>query len=278
LKAKEPAIIADTIRDHYSPVGADGAIAPTQVARVVAAADRLDTLVGCFAVGLQPSGTADPYALRRACIGLLRTIIESDSSWDAFDLPALLQQAYEPFASMKVDLEAAACATKILEFADDRLRGILAAKSSNHVADAVLSGESSAAHPRAAMAKAVALFEVVQSGAGWLKSARTVMKRLSGISREHEPTLHDEKKFTKKTDADIVGLVRDLDAKTKSLRAPRDVKEALGAMGAAAERVDKIFEETLVNDPQDPVTPLRLQLLSYGARCMLRIADFSKLQ
>jgi glycyl-tRNA synthetase beta chain len=277
LGAGEPAVIADTIRDHYCPIGVDGSIAASDAARVVAVADRIDTLVGCFAVGLQPTGTADPYALRRACIGILRTIIESDERWNSFDLPTMLSQAYKAFADKKVDLDEATCTAKVLEFCTERLRGILASRTTTHVADAVLAGDSSAARPRAAIAKAIALFEVVSEGAGWLGSAKTVAKRLSGISKEHAPAFHDEKAFTKTTDADIVGLVRELDEKTRALRTAHDVREAFFSMGNTAQRVDKMFEETLVNDPADPITPKRLELLSHGARCMLRIADFTKL-
>jgi glycyl-tRNA synthetase beta chain len=277
LAAGEPAPIADAIRDHYAPIGADGPIAPSDLARVVAVCDRLDTLVGCFAVGLQPTGTADPYALRRACIGILRTILESDERWDAVDVPSLIGAAWDLFASKKLDLDRDATVSKVLEFSTERLRGLIASRTSAHVADAVLSGDSSAAKPRAALAKALALHEVVSEGAAWLQSARTVAKRLAGISKEHEAKFHDEKSFSKKTDADIVGVVRDLDTKTKALATAHDVREALSSMGNVAERVDKIFVETLVNDPNDSATTHRLELLSYGARCMLRIADFTRL-
>lgn len=278
LAAGEDALVADAVRDHYCPIGADGAIAASDVARVVAAADRLDTLVACFAVGLQPTGTADPYALRRACIGLLRTMLESDERWSRIDLAAFVGHAHDRVAGgVKVDLAKDACTKKVLDFATDRLRGLVAARTSNAVADAVLAGDSSAARPRAAMAKAEALFETVQQKAAWLERARTVAKRLSGISKEHAPALHADAAFTKPSDHTIAAVVRDLDAKTGTLETAHDVRGALFAMADVAERVDRIFEETLVNDPNDAVTKQRLELLSHGARCMLRIADFAKL-
>ena len=278
LAAGEDPTVADAIRDHYCPIGSDGAIAASDVARVVAIADRLDTLVACFAVGLQPTGTADPYALRRACIGLLRTVLEGDARGSKVDLAAFVGRAHDLVAArVKVDLDKDACTKKVLDFATDRLRGLLAARSSNAVADAVLAGDSSAAHPRAALAKAEALFETVEQKAAWLERARTVAKRLSGISKEHAPVAHADAAFTKPSDHTIASVVRDLDAKTTSLETPHDVRGALFSMADVAERVDKIFEETLVNDPNDAATKQRLELLSHGARCMLRIADFAKL-
>ena len=76
LAQNEPREIADAIRDHYRPLGAQDEVAPADVSAAVALADRLDTLAGCFAVGLAPTGAADPFALRRACIGALRTILD----------------------------------------------------------------------------------------------------------------------------------------------------------------------------------------------------------
>ncbi len=68
--------VADAIRDHYKPVGAQDDVAPDDVSAAIALADRFDTLAGCFAVGLAPTGAADPFALRRACIGALRTLLD----------------------------------------------------------------------------------------------------------------------------------------------------------------------------------------------------------
>lgn len=283
--AGEDPIVADAVRDHYAPIGADGAIAPTDVARAVALADRIDSLVACFAVGLSPTGTADPYALRRACIGILRTILEGPERFAALDLEELFGEAWSLVSDRKLELDRRTCVAKVLDFTAERLRGLLAAQTSGAVADAVLAGSAVvlgedrpvAAHPRYAQARAQALFEVVQDGAAWLEKARTVAKRLSGISKEHAPERLEIGALSKPTDASIVEVVRDLDAKTARLETGHDVRDALRAMEQVAERVDKIFVETLVNDPKDDATPKRLALLSYGARCMLRLADFSRL-
>jgi glycyl-tRNA synthetase beta chain len=71
--------------------------------------------------------------------------------------------------------------------------------------------------------------------------------------------------------------VDELDRKTRELTSDHATSEALFTMGELAEQVDRIFNETLVNDPDDPKTAERLRLLSYGASCMLRIGDFTKI-
>lgn len=289
LAAGEDPAIADAIRDHYKPVGADDSVAPGDVSAVIALADRLDSLVGCFAIGLAPTGTADPYALRRACIAILRTLVESAAREPAYarlDLGALLGDAYDGFTGVKLDLSRGDAQAKVLEFARDRLRGILAAASSAPVADAVLgghawvSGEEAAVErfPAYAAAKARALQAVVDAKADWLAKARTVAKRLDGISKDAQPVLHAKEAFgASDKDGTIHGVVTAIDAVTAALDAEATVSAALNQAAELARRIDDIFVQTLVNDPNDERTPRRLELLSYGAKCMLRIGDFSKL-
>lgn len=74
LEGQAPAV-AEVIRDHHRPKGAQDEPAAGVAAALVAVADRLDTLIGCFGIGLRPTGTADPYGLRRACLGVLRTLL-----------------------------------------------------------------------------------------------------------------------------------------------------------------------------------------------------------
>ncbi len=282
----EPPRVADALRDHYCPVGADGAVASDDVARVVALADRLDTLTGCFAVGLAPTGAADPFALRRACIGLLRTLLEgAPPAYGRLGFGDLVRFAHGLFAGTKLDLGAGDTAAKLEEFATERMRGLLETQSSRAAADAVLAGYAwvdgerafAVEHPAYALAKARALQAVIDEKTPWLEKARTVAKRLSGISKEASPERAPRSAFTRPTDGAIVDVVEELDAKTASLVDEHGVRAALFAMGKVAEQVDAIFESTLVNDPDDPQTPLRLCLLSYGATCMLRIADFARL-
>ncbi|MBX3191936.1 MAG: glycine--tRNA ligase subunit beta, partial [Labilithrix sp.] len=107
LHANEPPEVANAVRDHYRPIGADGPVAGDDVSACVALADRLDSLVGCFAVGLSPTGTADPFALRRACIAALRTIVDRADASGAYarlSLRALFGLAYDGFEGKKLDL------------------------------------------------------------------------------------------------------------------------------------------------------------------------------
>jgi glycyl-tRNA synthetase beta chain len=293
LHAGEHASVADAVRDHYRPVGASDATAIETTSATVALADRFDTLAGCFAVGLAPTGAADPYALRRACIGALRTILDrsqSEPKYRELSFRELVQLAYEGFSFAKPpDLDASATVAKIEEFATERLRGLIAAETSTHVADAVMAGHNWIAGRRASVvdlpshtrSKALAIHGVVQKGEPWLARARTVAKRMNGISKTASPKFHDEAAFgtTETTSGNglVVSLVRSVDHVTAALATAEQVTAALKATEQLADALEQLFETTLVNDPSDPLTLKRLELLSFGAECMLRIADFSRL-
>ena len=290
--AGEPEGVADAIRDHYRPVGAQDDVAEADVSAVVALADRLDTLVGCFAVGLEPTGTADPYALRRACIAVLRTLLDkgiANPRYARLSLHDLVLVAFDRYAASGKPLQGDGeqVAAKVEAFASERLRGLLATASSGSVADAVLAGHHEvggnvvnvALYPVYALAKCKALAALIgdPASAPWLGKAKTVAKRLHGISKESKATLHPGSFFARPDDAAIVKVVQDCDRLTRELYDEPTVRAALAATHELAERIDAIFVSTLVNDPNDAQTPQRLELLSYGARCMLRICDFSRL-
>jgi glycyl-tRNA synthetase beta chain len=279
LEAGEPKEVANAVRDHYRPIGAEGAVADDDVSACVALADRLDTLVGCFAVGLSPTGAADPFALRRACIATLRTLLEragARGSYASLSLAELFGWAYDGLEGKKLDLSREDTIKKLREFTFERLRGLIAAATSSQVADAVCAG-GALDQPAHALERAKAVFRAVSEGRAWLDQARTVAKRLHGISKESKPVLHAKDTFEKADDAVIVDVVARVDAATKELTSEAAVSAALAQAEDLAARLDDIFTRTLVNDPSDARTPKRLELLSYGAQCMLRIGDFSKL-
>lgn len=279
LFAGEPGDVADAVRDHYKPIGADGAVAEGDVATLVALADRFDTLTGCFSIGLAPTGAADPFALRRACIAILRTLLEHgerSSAYAELSFTEILGWAYDGFEGKKLDLSRDEAIKKIEDFTRDRLRGIVQNLTSTPVADAVMS-DTSVDKPTYVVVRARALQRAVDENAAWLGLAKTVAKRLSGISKDAAPQLHDKSIFARDDDHAIVDLVAQVNRATAALLSEESVRYALATTEDLAKRLDAIFANTLVNDPNDPKTRERLEVLSFGARCMLKIADFSRL-
>jgi glycyl-tRNA synthetase beta chain len=166
--------VADVIKAHYQPKGAHDATASTDAGALVALADRLDTLVGCFAIGLSPTGAADPFGLRRACLGVLRTLL--DRGFD-LRLKQAFFAAYDGFDGIKLDLSKDELTAKLGDFFAERLRGLLTDKLP---ADAVAASLGVAAdRPLDVRARATAIAHLdasVRAGVG------EVFKRATNIA------------------------------------------------------------------------------------------------
>ncbi|HEY6561114.1 MAG TPA: glycine--tRNA ligase subunit beta [Polyangiaceae bacterium] len=168
--------VADVISEHYQPRGTDDATAPSDAGALVAIADRLDTLAGCFGIGLMPTGAADPLALRRAAIGLLRTLL--DKSW-GLSLSRAVRAAHAGFPPGKLDFDENATVDKLMGFLRARLRGILSDSLPGDVVDACLA--SAADRPLDVARRARALAAIVPEVRAL---AGEVFKRAANIAKE----------------------------------------------------------------------------------------------
>lgn len=168
--------VADVILGHYAPKGAGDAPAGTDAAALVAIADRLDTLVGCFGIGLTPTGAADPYGLRRACIGVLRTLLERGLDLRLSDA---FQAAYDGYADVKLDVAKGELVAKLGEFFADRLRGLLTDKLPADAVQACLAVAADRPLDVRARATAIARLDAeTRAGVG------EVFKRATNIAKE----------------------------------------------------------------------------------------------
>ena len=170
-----PADIAEAIAEHYLPRGAGDALPANATGIAVALADRLDTLAGIFAIGQKPSGTRDPFGLRRAAIGLLRILLEKNLDLDLRD-----------WVNRAVSLQpvkSATAAQEVLDYILERLRGLLVDGQSGHsteMFDAVMAANPRS--PRDAATRLAALGTFLQrSEAASLAAAN---KRIANILRK----------------------------------------------------------------------------------------------
>lgn len=148
--------VARVIAEHYLPRGADDDTAPSEAGALVALADRIDTLVGCFAIGQIPTGAADPLGLRRAAIGVLRTLL--DKGWD-LSLSEAIAAAHAGYADRKLDLDAAETQKKLGGFLSQRLRGLLSEALPADVVDACIAASADRPHDVALRARALSQIE-----------------------------------------------------------------------------------------------------------------------
>ncbi len=246
--------VADVARDHYMPRGASDGTAPTDAAALVSMADRLDTLVGCFAVGITPTGAADPYGLRRACIAVLRTIL--DRSYD-LRLSVALRATYDGYVGTKLDLSVDEVLTKLGEFCADRLRGLLESKLPSDAVQAALA--VAADRPLDARARAAAIAALAPEVRA---SVGEVFKRATNIASSApagEPAAPGGGAH-----ASEVALHRGFVALREKLGAfasAGDYASAFREVGAFAPLLAQYFVDVFVMDPDEAVRSERLRLM-----------------
>jgi len=256
--------VADVIRGHYQPKGASDATPSTDRAALVGLADRLDTLVGCFAIGLSPTGAADPYALRRACLGVLRTIL--DRGWRV-PLSKAFIASLSAYEGKRLECDREATLARLSEFFRDRLRGLLGEKHPHDVVDACLM----AGHddPADVLDRVVAL-EGLEAGVR--SRAGEVFKRATNIAKEApsgepvEPsTLSTE---VHEAESSLFSALRELDGRLAKAQERRDFPAAFAAVADVAPLLGAYFDNVMVMVPETPVRENRLRLMrAISERC-----------
>jgi glycyl-tRNA synthetase beta chain len=282
----EPSDVAQALDEFYRPRFAGDAIASGKIARVLAIAERVDTLAGIFAVGQKPSGNKDPFALRRAALGLARTLIEGEID---LDFEAMLREAVEllpaiaPAKSAKAAPPAPADAKRKLvdelrEFVYERLRGYYADQGfGSDQFDAVRAVEPETLLDFDRRLRAVAEFAKLPEAAA-LAAAN---KRIGNILRQAGDIAAgrvDAKLLDAGAEAQLhhaVDVAADAVAPMRSEGRYIDMLRTLAALRAP---VDRYFDDVMVMVDDAAKRQNRLILLGGLRRMFLHVADISLLQ
>jgi glycyl-tRNA synthetase beta chain len=260
----EPTLVADVIRDHYAPRGAKDEVAIGTPAALVALADRCDTLAGCFAVGLSPTGAADPFALRRAALGVLRTVVRH--KYD-LSISAAIAEAYAGFEGVKLDLALAELAPKLGEFVRERLRGLLTSEFPTDVVDACLAAESD--RPTDVLGRVQALAALasdVRARAG------EVFKRATNIAKEAPSGApvppKDVAADAPATEIGLFGAFAALGTELDRALEVKDFAKVFAAIAAFAPALHQFFDEVFVMVDDEKIRSNRLRLMrAISERC-----------
>lgn len=254
----EDARIADAIAEHYSPKGASDPTAKSTCGAVVALADRLDTLVGCCAINIMPSGSADPLGLRRAAIGLLRTLI--DHAWP-LELESLVRAAHTGFAPERLDLSADETVLKLHGFLRHRLRGVLSDSYPQDAVDACLDADASKPHDVALRVAAVAKLDAEERA-----QVGEVFKRATNIAKEApegkavEPSRVSS--AVHPSEGALFDAYRQLEGTLAEARANGDYLQSLSAISKFSPVLAKFFDDVFVMTEELPVRENRLRLMA----------------
>ncbi len=243
--------VADTIRDHYKPRGAHDDTPASAAAALVGLADRLDTLVGCFGIGLSPTGAADPYGLRRACIGALRTVF--DRRFD-LHLADALAAAHAGYGGTDLDLGSDDLCGKLVPYFRDRLRGLLTDKLPTDVVEAALG--VAASRPLDARARAEA---IMMLDSDTRTKVGEVFKRATNIAKSAPEG--DPEPGVEAGEIALYDAFFGMKAELASLSEAGDYAAAFVKLATLAPILALYFEEVLVMAEEPQLRDNRLRMM-----------------
>ncbi|WP_161864223.1 glycine--tRNA ligase subunit beta [Pseudomonas yangonensis] len=271
LNDGEPEDVALALNEQYMPRGAGAELPSTLTGAAVAVADKLDTLVGIFGIGMLPTGSKDPYALRRAALGVLRILIEKGLD---LDLAAAVDFAVVQYAGK---VKADGLAAQVLEFIFDRLR----ARYEDEGIDVAVYQAVRAVNPTSPLdfdqrVQAVQAFRKLPQAEALAAANKRVSNLLSkaegGVAAQVEAHYFDNP-----SEFALHAAIQQADHAVQPLAAARQYDEALAKLASLREPVDAFFEAVLVNAEDARVRANRYALLARLRGLFLGVADISVL-
>jgi len=286
--------VADAIAAHYSPLGPSEPCPHRPVSTAVALADKIDTLVGFFAIGETPTGSKDPFALRRAALGVIRLIVENDLRLplatvigEALRLQGTdAQQALHDRAGGQAPADV--LAGELLGFLADRLKVVLRDRGVRHdLIAAVFAVERPEGGPEDDLTRLLARVEALRAflqsddGANLLAAYRRATNIVRIESRKDKTAYSGEVDPTRLTEDAETAL---FDALTHAEATATDAvrrehfTDAMAAMAALRQPVDRFFDTVTVNAEDPEQRRNRLNLLARIGHTLARVADFAQIE
>lgn len=264
-----PAPVADAIADHYAPQGPNDRCPTAPVSVAVALADKIDSLVGFFAIDEKPTGSKDPYALRRAALGVIRLVTEN----------GLRLKLGQIFTTARSD----ANARELLDFFADRLKVALKEKGVRHdmIAAVFALGGQDDIVDLLARVDALGTFLKTEDGANLLVAYRRAANILKIEEKKDGKAYDAAPEAGKLAQEEEKALMAMLDRAEKDAGAAigrEDYPAGMAALAGLRGPVDTFFDKVTVNAEDAALRVNRLLLLNRIRRTMDRVADFSKIE
>jgi glycyl-tRNA synthetase beta chain len=279
--AGEPDSVSLAIEEHYLPRHASDRVPASPEARALALADRLDTLAGCFGIGLVPTGSADPQGLRRAANGVLSLLLHEGCG---VSLRTLFAAAFSGYTACSGDTDGQASLElkrprdevldHLQEFTLGRLKATLhAAGHRTDLVEAVVAAGGD--DPVQIRARVEALGRLSESGE--FSDLMTAFKRVLNISKDHSDPSYDPGTFLEEEERALEDGVVGAETALQTYLASLDIDGALGLMQGLRPRVDAYFDKVLVMAEEPELRAARLGLLCRTSQLFLTVADFRRI-
>jgi len=274
LADREPDAVADAIGEHYRPRFAGDELPSTQAGRILAVADKLDTLAGVFSIGKKPTGNRDPFGLRRAALGVIRILIEGGLD---IDLKALIGQAVDRQPKGKIEKDT--LCEELDNFISDRLRRYFLDRDAGlatETFEAVLVRQPGSLLDFDRRLAAVQTFARMEQAT----SLAAANKRIANILRQAgDPKgLNIVKKLLSEgAERSLFNALDNARDKVSPMIGQRQYAEALSTLADLRDPVDQFFDDVMVMADDEAVRNNRLALLGELRALFLDVADISRL-
>ena len=264
--------VSVAIYEHYLPTASGGSLPASIPGAIVSIADKTDTIVGCFGVGLIPTGAQDPYALRRQSLGIIAIILDKDLK---LPIDILVGEAVK-LVGPKLTRKAEEVRADVIEFFKERLRNQLLSQGLSHDSiDAVLSA------PWFELPDAVKRIRALEGFKSNPDCARlvTAFKRVSNILKNVEPGqgAPDAGLFKEPQETELWKARNEVAPVMEEKRKKGDYEAAFEALAAIKDRIDAFFDKVMVMAEDAAIKENRLKLLNSVRGLYFEIADLSKL-
>jgi glycyl-tRNA synthetase beta chain len=262
--------VALAIYEHYLPSSAGGALPTSPAGAVLSIADKLDTVVGCFGVGLIPTGTADPYALRRQTLGIINIILDKRYP---LSLGELIEKSLLLLAE-KIERPPQDIKADVLEFFKGRVQNLLVTRGlSADVVEAVLT--VSFEDLVDLEERAQALHEMKKEPD--FEPLAIAFKRVVNISKSYPAGKVDPDWFENPVEERLLDAYETMGKKAKEKIAQKAYTSALKDLSLLRGPVDEFFDGVMVMAEDEKIKANRLSLLASIAQLFFKIGDFSKI-
>jgi len=269
--------VADAVYDHYRPVGLDDPIPRNLTGCAVAMADKLDSIVGCFTVGVVPTGSSDPYALRRAALGIVKIILEEKlpvSLSLAVGAAAKALHAHIPKRSITPAQE-----TQVLDFILDRARYVFRERS-RFAYDEVNAVFRAGADDLVDAQKRLAALRSIRKSKNFeplAVSFKRIRKIIEKSNLKDGAASVQVNLFESDAERELFAAGREAASKVQAEKRAGHYEQALERIASLRKAVDRFFEEVMVMAEDEAVRKNRLALLSELLREFTTVADFSEI-
>lgn len=271
-KAGEREDVAKAVFEHYQPRSASDDVPSSLVGSIVSMADKIDTIVGCFSIGIIPTGSQDPYALRRQSQGIVQILL-------AKQMPLTLSQLFDIALGVHAELRSLDrqpddIRKDLAEFFSLRVKKLLSETLRYDVVDAVISAGFD--DVISVVSRGEALMQAVNSGDDF-KTTVESFNRVSNLAAKAEKAEVQEQLFVEEAESNLFRAWQSITADYHAALSERDGAKALALLADIKEAVTKFFDSVMVMAEDERVRANRLGLLASIDRDLKQFADFNKL-